>query len=128
MTDKFTILPGPIQPNIQTQRPTGQGKGGQQGVSFDSLLDAQVGDKQLKFSRHAQERMATRNIQLNTDQMARVESAVQQASGKGCRDSLVLVDDQALVVSVKNNTVVTVMDRDNLKNNVFTNIDSAVIA
>ncbi len=128
MTDKFTILPGPIQPGNQPQRPKSQGQGGQQGISFDTLLDAQVRDKQLKFSRHAQERMATRNIQFNTDQMARVESAVQQASNKGCRDSLVFLDDSALVVSVKNNTVVTVVDRDNLKNNVFTNIDSAIIA
>ena len=51
-----------------------------------------------------------------------------QVNAKGGRESLVMLDDTALVVSVKNDTVVTVVDREQLKNNVFTNIDSAVIA
>jgi flagellar operon protein len=60
--------------------------------------------------------------------MERLESALSQVSAKGGKESLVMLDDTALVVSVKNDTVVTVVDRDQLKNNVFTNIDSAVIA
>ena len=60
--------------------------------------------------------------------MDRLQGAVQKAAGKGSRDALVLMDDLAMVVSVTNRTVVTVVDKENLKQNVFTNIDSAVIA
>jgi flagellar operon protein len=61
-------------------------------------------------------------------QMNRLEDAVQRAADKGSRDALVLMDDLAMVVSVKNRTVITVVDKESLKQNVFTNIDSAVIA
>lgn len=59
--------------------------------------------------------------------MARIESAVQKAAGKGAKDTLLLADNSALIVNVKNNTVVTVMDKNNLKDNVFTNIDSTIV-
>ena len=60
--------------------------------------------------------------------MDRLNGAVQRAAGKGSRDALVLMDDLAMVVSITNRTVVTVVDKESLKQNVFTNIDSAVIA
>ncbi len=82
----------------------------------------------LKFSAHARTRLQSRQISLEGGRMERLESAVKQAAGKGSKDALVLMDELAMVVSVKNRTVVTVVDRDNLKQNVFTNIDSAVIA
>ena len=72
--------------------------------------------------------MENRGIAFNPQQMERLEFALSQVSAKGGKESLVMLDDTALVVSVKNDTVVTVVDRDQLKNNVFTNIDSAVIA
>ncbi len=59
--------------------------------------------------------------------MASIEKAVSRAAEKGSKDTLVLADDKALIVSVKNNTVVTVMDRAAMKENVFTNIDSTVV-
>ncbi len=72
--------------------------------------------------------MNSRGINFNASQMQRLETAVSQVNAKGGKDSLVMLDDTALVISVKNETVVTVVDRTQLKNNVFTNIDSAVIA
>ena len=72
--------------------------------------------------------MQSRGIQFNSNQMQRLESAMTQVGAKGGNDSLVMLDNTALVVSVKNDTVVTVVDREQLRNNVFTNIDSAVIA
>jgi flagellar operon protein len=72
--------------------------------------------------------MESRGIAFDDNQMKRLESAVSQVGAKGGKESLVMLDDTALVVSVKNDTVVTVVDREQLKNNVFTNIDSAVIA
>jgi flagellar operon protein len=72
--------------------------------------------------------MESRGIRFDAAEMARLETAVQSVQAKGGRDSLVMLDDNALVVSVKNSTVVTVVDQDSLNGNVFTNIDSAVIA
>lgn len=95
---------------------------------FAGLLDDQLANQPLKFSRHAQSRMESREISLSPAELSRVENAVGLIDAKGGKDSLVLLDGNALVVSVKNHTVVTVVDRDNLKGNVFTNIDSAVIA
>jgi flagellar operon protein len=81
----------------------------------------------LKFSSHAIDRMQSRGISFSPDQMAKIESAVNKASSKGAKNTLLLTDDNALIVSVKDNTVVTVMDKSTLKDNVFTNIDSTVM-
>lgn len=82
----------------------------------------------LKISAHAQERIQQRNIPFGEAEMARVQNAVEKASAKGSRESLVFLDNNAFVVSVRNRTIVTAMDGMKVKDNVFTNIDSAVIA
>ena len=81
----------------------------------------------LKFSNHAIERMQSRGISYSPDDLARLDGAIQKAAAKGSKDTLVLMDSSALIVSVKNNTVVTVMDKNALKENVFTNIDSTIV-
>jgi len=81
----------------------------------------------LKFSNHAIERMQTRGISYNPERLQKLDEAIKKAAAKGSKDTLVLMDDSALIVSVKNNTVVTVMDKNSLKENVFTNIDSTVV-
>ncbi len=81
----------------------------------------------LKFSAHAVDRMKSRGISFAPDMMKNIENAVSRAASKGSRDTLVLAGDNALIVSVKNNTVVTVMDRAAMRDNVFTNIDSTVV-
>lgn len=81
----------------------------------------------LRFSNHAVERMQARGIRFQPDEMLKIESAIQKAASKGAKDTLLLSDKAALIVSVKDNTVVTVMDKANLKENVFTNIDSTVV-
>jgi len=82
---------------------------------------------QLKFSNHAIERMQSRGISYSPEDMTRLGAAIQKAAAKGSKDTLVLMDNSALIVSVKNNTVVTVMDKNALKENVFTNIDSTIV-
>lgn len=82
---------------------------------------------QIKFSNHAVERMLHRGIHFSNQDLARLESAIGKAESKGAKDTLVLLNDSALIVSVKNKTVVTVMDKNALKENVFTNIDSTVV-
>jgi flagellar operon protein len=81
----------------------------------------------LKFSSHATQRLKERNIQLDAATMSKVGDAVDKADQKGVQDTLVLTKDAALIVNVKNRTVVTAMDRSALTGNVFTNIDGAVI-
>jgi len=128
VTDRITIIPQPItplrSPSLRNKQPGATRSVG----SFDQLLQNKIDQGGVKFSRHAVDRMDSRGIQFSPDQLQRLEQAVSQVQAKGGRESLVMIDDTALVVSVKNDTVVTVVDREQLKNNVFTNIDSAVIA
>lgn len=121
------IIPQPISPSCSPSAVRPQQKQAV-GGGFEKLLQQQIEQKGLKFSRHAVDRMNNRGIQLDAGQLQRLETAVSQLNNKGGRESLVLLDQTALVVSVKNDTVVTVVDRDQLKNNVFTKIDSAIIA
>lgn len=114
----------PIQPLGKKNVQPGPGKTGSAG--FEKLLEKEIG-RGLKFSKHAQERLQSRNIQLSTEDVDRIQNAVTQARQKGSRDSLIIMDRLALVVSVKNNTVITAVDDQSIKQNVFTNIDSAVI-
>jgi flagellar operon protein len=106
---------------------------------FAELLEAQVNRLEggagalgegsgLKFSRHAQKRLVSRNINLSDADLGRLQDAVDMARRKGGRDSLVLLGDLALVVSVRSGTVITAVDGGSREENVFTNIDSAVIA
>lgn len=116
-------------PSVQPSAPAGTApKTTAAGLSFSQVFESNLvkGDA-LKFSAHAQSRLSSRNIQLSTQDLNRIESGVAQAAAKGAKESLVLKDDLALLVSVKNNTVITAVDSASMKNNVFTNIDSAVI-
>jgi flagellar operon protein len=93
----------------------------------DALSQAGVGEK-LQFSRHALVRVQRRGIELDPATLGRLSEGVGRAASKGSRDSLVLVDGTAFVVSVSNRTVITAVGSEHMKDNVFTNIDSAVIA
>lgn len=105
-----------------TNKPINTGQG-----SFDEILKSKVNENsEIKFSKHAEMRLKMRNISLSDAQREKISKAVQRAEEKGVRDSLVLVDDIAFVVNVKNKTVITAVNSNELKENVFTNIDGAV--
>jgi flagellar operon protein len=97
-------------------------------ASFEQALQSAQSDSALSFSKHAQSRLAERGVTLDSQDLQRLEGAVDKAAAKGSRDSLVLMDDLALVVSVRNRTVITAVDANSRKGNVFTNIDSVVLA
>ncbi len=97
-------------------------------VNFNDLLEQKIADSSLKFSAHAQKRLVANGIKLDESQISRLESAVAKVEAKGGRDSLVLMQNLAFVVSVTNKTVITAINYDRLQENVFTNIDSAVIS
>jgi len=95
--------------------------------SFDSILKEQISKtSKLKFSKHAQMRLESRNIKITDVQKQKISKALDKAEQKGVKDSLVMMDDIALVVNVKNRTVITAVRSNELKENVFTNIDGAV--
>lgn len=123
------FFPNPLQP-VRTDKPQQQKNGttGQvNGPSFASVLDTKLPSQGVKFSQHAQERLKARNINFSANDLANLEGAVNSVAQKGGKESLVMMGDAALVVSIKNRTVVTAMDRTQMKGNVFTNIDSAVV-
>ena len=96
------------------------------GGAFAEVLRGYVGT--LRFSGHALQRLERRGIQVGPETLQRLESGVARAAGKGSRESVVLVDGTAYVVSVRNRTVITAVGPEHMREHVFTNIDSAVIA
>lgn len=99
-------------------------------VGEPSEFDRVLGEKlktPLKFSAHANQRLSERKIVLDPAVMSKVSEAIDKADAKGIEDTLVLTGDAALIVNVKNRTVITAMDKNSLQGNVFTNIDGAVI-
>ncbi len=99
------------------------------GRSFAELLELEqlTQDDTVKFSKHATGRLSDRNIELSDNQLDRLNAGMQKASAKGINESLVLMDQLAFIVNVRNNTVITAMDQTEAKESVFTNIDGAVI-
>lgn len=97
-------------------------------ISFQDML-ARKAQKMmpLKFSKHAANRLADRNIELTNEQMDRLAMGTQKAGVKGIKDSLVMIDDLAFIVNIPNKTVVTAIDQTQADENIFTNIDGAVI-
>lgn len=125
MSERLTIgqlYPSKILPAAQSaaQRSSQQEK--TQG-SFDRIFQ----DELLKFSNHAAKRLEQRGIELKGEQLARIQNAIDKAAAKGSKESLILMKDMALIVNVPNRTVVTAMDGSSIQDNVFTQIDSAVV-
>ena len=114
-----TRTPGQVRRSPQT--------GAHIATDFSTLLNQELQKTTIKFSAHAEKRLAARNIRLTPEQLAELEQAVDRLQAKGGRESLVLLGEVAFVVSVANRTVITAVDGESMKDNVFTNIDSAVL-
>ena len=97
----------------------------EEGLSFEEVLHSKKTD--LKFSKHADARLNERNISLSDEQLQRLNAGAKKAGAKGIDESLMIMDDLAFIVNIKNNTVVTAIDSRASEENVFTNIDGAVI-
>ncbi|MDE5866513.1 MAG: flagellar protein [Lachnospiraceae bacterium] len=100
------------------------------GLKFQDILSQKTirpETQEVKFSKHAASRLADRNIELTKEQVERLNLGMARAGAKGINDSLVIVDSLAFIVNVPNNTVITAMDQTDADENVYTNIDGAVI-
>ncbi len=108
-----------------------QKTGTEQAVSFGQILEDKSKDitqgSVLKFSKHASNRLSMRNIELSDEQVNRLQDGMQKANAKGIKDSLMIMDKLAFIVNVPSSTVVTAMDQNETSDNIFTNIDGAVI-
>ncbi|MDO5403576.1 MAG: TIGR02530 family flagellar biosynthesis protein [Eubacteriales bacterium] len=110
---------------------------GYNGVSFAEVLSQKCSIEQvigetgslipIKFSKHASARLEERDIQLTDEQMSRLEEGTAKAGSKGIKESLVLLDNMAFIINTQNKTVITAMDQNMNEENIFTNIDGAVI-
>ncbi len=97
-------------------------------TSFKEMFSRELASSSgVSFSKHAEQRLYSRGIELSDSMLNKISGAIDRAETKGSKETLILTDDAALVVSVKNRTVITVFDRDNLREGVVTSIDSAVV-
>ncbi len=124
--NQISVSTGVNRPSYKTGENV-QGSG-EQGSFADELKNRLGTAKEVEFSSHAIKRLESRQIDvIENDRLERLNKGVELAAEKGSEESLILVDSTAFIVSVKNNTVITTVSADDLKGNVFTNIDSAVI-
>ncbi len=129
MADDPKIVPVTLPPTISAVRPAGVPVQipPATGAGFRDVLQSTTQTGGLKFSAHAMQRLASRNITLTQDDVNRMNAMADKAAAKGAKQSLFMMNDVAMVVSIKNRTVITAVDADSMKENVFTNIDSAAI-
>jgi len=112
------VNPGAFQQGNLSVQPKASEKS-----SFSDALNREM----LKFSHHAEVRMAQRGINLPQESLNQISEAVDSAAEKGAKDSLIVYRDIAMIVNVPTRTVVTALDGGQLQSNVFTQIDSAII-
>ena len=110
------------QPSLPVQKPF-------QHWLQDSLqMESATKENKVNFSQHALQRLQERGIQLAESELKKLDHAVQKAADKGAKESLILMNQIAYVVNIANRKVITAVDPDHMKDHVFTNIDSAVLA
>jgi len=125
--ESVTIIPpstAPARPQgVPVQIPPTSGQ------SFRDVLTQTgvVPSSDLKFSAHAIQRLQSRNITLSPDDVQKMSQMADKAAEKGAQQSLFMLRDVAMIVSIKNRTVITAVDPDSMRENVFTNIDSAAV-
>jgi flagellar operon protein len=121
-------LPPSAAPNAPAAAPAngGTAPAGDAPPSFAAALRQSTGG--VQFSKHALERLQRRDIAANPATVRRLERGVDMAAKKNARDAVVMVDNTAFVVSVENRTVITAINAAQMRDHVFTNIDSAVVA
>jgi len=118
---QYPVLPiNPVSKNKEMQKAKAE-------PGFKEILDQQVNRRDIKFSGHSIKRMEQNNINLSSVQVEKLTNAVNKAAQKGSKDSCIVMDNIAFVVSIDNRTVVTVVEGERMKDNSFTNIDSAVV-
>lgn len=115
-----------INNNIQTNHVIKK-KESDNSQNFKDILNEKLKTQDVSFSKHANERIKQRNIDVDETVTNKLTEAAIQAKDKGLKNILVMIDNQAFIISTNNNKVITAMNSEELKENIFTNIDGAVI-
>jgi flagellar operon protein len=124
-TSNLSLTTGKLPAAASSEKSAGSvGTFEQQLASCQSQV---AGSVPVKFSAHATERLAQRNVRLSSQDLDRIAQAADKAAAKGSKDSLFLLDNLGLIVNVKNRTVLTALDSDRLREGIVTDIDSTVI-
>ena len=97
------------------------------GESFNEVLEKEINKEDIKFSKHAQERLQKRNIAFTPQDLKNINNAVEKAAKKGIKDTLIIMGNTALIANVRSKTVITAATEETLKDSIFTNIDGAII-
>lgn len=125
----------PAKSNVETTNKLGKGEVSE----FKNLLDTSLeksensalsidaAPKGLHLSTHAMRRLQERNLTIDKDEFAKIQSAVDKLKLKGGQDSLVITSNAAYIIDVPKNTIVTAIDKDSIGENVFTKIDSTIL-
>ncbi|MDD3168721.1 MAG: flagellar biosynthesis protein [Eubacteriales bacterium] len=111
--------------NSSGSKPGGADSRVNNGRSFQEILNEQLSQK-ISFSKHANQRTEERNIQISENDLNRLGDACDRAQQKGIKDALIVMEDHAFIVNALNKTVITVVDKNEMKSNIFTHIDGAV--
>jgi flagellar operon protein len=121
------MLPVAGSPGIPTRAESGATRAaGESKREFAGLLGARLQDG-LHFSKHAQARLASREIPLSEAQRVRLAEATDEAEKRGAREALLLMGNVGFIVSVPNRTVITALDGSRMEAGVITGIDAAVV-
>ncbi len=116
------VSKGKTTSNIQDRHDSSKEK------SFEAVLGRVIEkEENIKFSKHAQERLLKRNIKFSSQDLTNINTAVKKAAEKGIKDTLIIMGNTALIANVKNHVIVTATTEESLRDNVFTNIDGAII-
>ncbi len=127
MTEPFSVQLGRVN-GIGAQPVAQQSTAAATEQSTTSFLETLESVQRVKFSNHAQSRMQSRDINLNSENVNRLSDAIDKAEKRGGKSSLVVVDDLAFIVNVQNRMVITALDKNQRGEGVFTQIDSVVFA
>ena len=116
---QIQVNPVPVKPQATTK---------QTSTTFDQMLQERMEQAEsLQFSKHSKERMEQRGIEMTPDLLQQMNTAANHARLKGAKDVVMIGPQAAFIVSIPNNTVITAMNGNEMKNNIFTKIDSAVL-
>ena len=129
----FRVINGKMYPvgyfpgnTIQNNRETIITK--KQDASFRDVLNSKLNpNESFVISKHAASRLEVRNISFSKEDMNKINKAINKALEKGCKESVIVYKDTAMLTSIKNRTIITAMDKAKMQENVFTNIDSAIV-
>ena len=111
------------QSPVQQRKPAGGF-----GAMLQQELDrAEQSSQSVAFSKHAINRAQERGIEVTPDLMDQLAGSVIRAQAKGATNILAMDTEKAFIINVPSAKVITAITQEEMKENIFTNIDGAVI-